>query len=125
MKKTGVALLILGILVAMPYMVYIESMSGDEIGRFNVMSAKPGLASAAHLTMGKTHKEAKIVGPIELNPEMNPLRMKLQINRVLSTTKRNPPIPYEIKLFNEQNEEVWVKKGSLIPPPENKDKKIK
>ncbi|MDH3258705.1 MAG: hypothetical protein OEM19_04495, partial [Deltaproteobacteria bacterium] len=74
--RLGRWLLFGGMLVAVPYYIHVKSFSGKEVGRF-VLADRERMGNITFTAEG--NQLTNQVGPIELGPDMNPLRVVLYV----------------------------------------------
>jgi len=87
MKKVGIVLVAVGVIIAGVHLFYAYVMSGEEVGVYKLVAdGKPaeGLAEAK----GEGDSISGKAGPVKLDTEMNPVRALMHVSYSYSTVMR-------------------------------------
>lgn len=92
MRTLGGWLILLAVAAGMFYGYYVIKLSGSNVGEYALQDS--------------AGSQAQQLGPIELSPDMNPLRVNLHFDAGTSKTRRDI-VRYEIALHNASGETIW------------------
>lgn len=92
MRTLGGWLILLSVAAGMFYGYYVIKLSGSNVGEYALEDSGGS--------------PARQIGPIELSPDMNPLRLNLHFDAGTTRTRRDI-VRYEIELRDASGETIW------------------
>ncbi len=110
--RLGRWLLFGGILLAVPYYIYVKSFSGKEVGRF-VLADRERMGTITFT--GEGNRLTNQVGPIELGPHMNPLRVVLYVENANRSWRYH--LTYTVSMVDDNGATVWEQSGKRGSKP--------
>jgi hypothetical protein len=102
---------LVSLLVLVGYFIAIANFSGHEIGRYTVREFDGGILSFPGFQMTEGQYVSHTAGPIELSPDMNPLRMTLHLKQTGVGSVVNERLEYVLRLIDEFGDVVWQQEG--------------
>jgi hypothetical protein len=111
-KNAGLAIFIIGIGIIVGYALFTGYVSGSEIGKYTVEEFEGDVTAFAGFRWSKGKTITHQVGPLYLMPEMNPLRLILDVSRKgRASSDGIKGLVYTFALVDENGNVVWEKSG--------------
>ncbi len=119
MKKLGGWLIVIGILVSLPYMIYVSKFSGKKLDSYPIKLGIGGQMGGKMMGVSKG-QDSKRIGPLSLSPEMNPIRVNLNVHYD-SLKSSGLLFNYDVRVLNQEGDQL-LKKSARYSATSNKDK---
>lgn len=104
MRSLGGWLILLSVAAGMFYGYYVIKLSGSNVGEYALQDIDGS--------------QSRQIGPIELSPDMNPIRVNLLFDAGTRNTRRDI-LRYEIALRNASGETIWQEKEEYRKSEDN------
>ncbi len=92
------------------YLVYTLHYSGHKVGTYTVREMEGHVVSLPGFQLSSGRSVSHSVGPLDLSPDMNPLRVVLRFNQVGSSSAASR-LGYSFSLVDESGATVWQHRG--------------
>ncbi|MCK4390436.1 MAG: hypothetical protein KAV83_09400 [Desulfobacterales bacterium] len=111
MKRFGVIFLVIGVLVGVSYTIYVTFISGTKLNEFTIIGGHGITLGPVRIVKDGASDKTVEIGPVRLCPDMNPVRLLLNLSygRSLSGAVQ---AEYEAELL-QGKERIWRKSGSV------------
>ena len=117
----GFYLMMLGI-IGIAGLLAVSELSGSQVGAYELLNTFENYPELKEFLRMSNKKASLAIGPIELSPEMNPLSMRLTVNKGGELGGNGSTIRYNVSLLKSNSNIVFNKSGVYTTKPK-KDKK--